>query len=47
MAKSIEFKSLPKGDFQGLHQFFVGTFLTIDARDLLNPPDPPLAFLLY
>jgi len=38
---AIEVEGLLEGDTQTFDQCFSGAFLTIDARDLFNPADPP------
>ena len=43
---AIELQDFPERGFECCKPLFARCFLAIDARDFLNPPDPPIAFLL-
>lgn len=44
---AIHFQRFHERDTEGVQQFVSGTLLAIDARNLLDPTDPPWAILLH
>ena len=39
--------SLTQSHLKAFHKFFTGAFLSVNTRNLLDPPNPPVAVLLY
>ena len=44
---TIHFQGFAQRNAQRFKQFVAGGFLTVDAGDFFNPPDPPLSVLLH
>src|SRR5207237_1201982 len=42
----VHLQGLAQRHLEALNELVAGAFLTVDARDLLNPADPPVGVLL-